>query len=637
LGLKCPAKPGKDLPREPSAHARHQGLPRSHLRNENSLAQPDPLLSKYAAPALVRRLLFEQGLTYWRRYLVAFTLMGISAGATALIAYLMGNVINQVYLSRSFEGVLTLGLITMGLFTVKGFATYGQAVIMQQIGNRIVAANQRRLFHKLLHQGIDFFADRHSSEFIMRLNTGASSATQVLNLLISAFGRDLLTLIGLVVVMVVQDPMLSFIALVVAPPAMIFLRRLIKRVRGIALNQFTGSTRITETLQEMLQGLRIVKAYTLENFLQSRFDADVAAFESESNKLARVSNRSSPMMEMLGGIAISLALIYSGHQVIVLGSPPGAFVSFMTAFLLAYEPAKRLVRVNVDINSALTGVRILFDIIDSPAAEQPDVNMPPLKLSAGRVELRDVRFAYRPDELVLRGMSFVAEPGKVTALVGPSGGGKSTVLNLLLRFHDIREGAITIDGQNIGAVSRHSLRSQLAYVGQDVFLFRGTIRDNIAIGRPEASEADIVAAAKAACAHEFILGFPRGYDTPVGEHGLQLSGGQRQRVSVARALIKDAPIILLDEATASLDAESERQVQIAIEELCRGRTTIAIAHRLHTVVHANRIHVIEDGRVAESGRHDELLHKGGRYASFYRLQLADQESTLPLAAVASSA
>ena len=601
------------------------------------MAQPDPLLSKYAAFALVRRLLFEQGLIYWRRYAIAFTLMGIGAGSTALIAYLIGDVINQAYLWRNFQGVLALGLITTALFTTKGFATYGHAVILQQIGNRIVANNQRRMFAKLLHQGVGYFADRHSSEFTMRLNTGAASATQVLSLLISAFGRDLLTLIGLVTVMAIQDPVLSLIALVVAPPALLFLRQVIRRVRGIALSQFSGSTSITEALQEMLQGLRIVKAYTLERQLQGRFDAHVSAFEHESNKLAKVANRSSPMMEMLGGIAVSLAMIYSGHQVIVLGSPPGAFVSFMTAFLLAYEPAKRLVRVNVEINSALTGVRILFDIIDSPATEQPDDGLPALDLTHGRVELRDVAFAYRPDEPVLRGLSFVAEPGKVTALVGPSGGGKTTVLNLLLRFYDCNEGTVLIDGQSVTSVTRASLRRQLAYVGQDVFLFKGSIRDNIALGKPDASEAEIVAAAKEACAHDFITNFPRGYDAPVGEHGLQLSGGQRQRVAVARALIKNAPIILLDEATASLDSESEQQVQLALERLSEGRTTIAIAHRLHTVVHAHRIHVIEDGIVVESGRHDELLHKGGRYATFYRLQLKEQEAGLPLAAVASSA
>jgi ATP-binding cassette subfamily B protein len=339
-------------------------------------------------------------------------------------------------------------------------------------------------------------------------------------------------------------------------------------------------------------------------------------------------------METLGGFAIAIALIYGGYRVIETGAPPGQFFSFITAFLLAYEPAKRLARLNMDLTSGLVGVRILFEILDSPASESSDAGRPALALKTARIEFSGVSFDYRPGEPVIRNLSLVAEPGMVTALVGPSGGGKSTILNLILRFHEVDRGVIAIDGQNITEVSRQSLRRQIAYVGQDVFLFRGSVRDNIAFGRPGASEAEIIAAAQAACAHDFILSFPLRYDTPVGEHGLQLSGGQRQRIAVARALVKDAPIILLDEATASLDSESERQVQEAIEHLCQGRTTLVIAHRLHTVTHADRIHVIEDGVIVESGRHDDLLRKGGRYASFYRLQLKDQEPRDPIAATA---
>jgi ATP-binding cassette subfamily B protein len=329
-------------------------------------------------------------------------------------------------------------------------------------------------------------------------------------------------------------------------------------------------------------------------------------------------------METLGGFAIALAVIYGGYRIIETGAAPGEFVSFIAAFLLAYEPAKRLARLNIDLNNNLVGVRVLYEVVDSPPGEPSDDDRPPLKLATARLEFANLRFGYRPGTPALRGMSFVAQPGKVTALVGPSGGGKSTVLNLILRLYDADSGRILIDGQDIAAVSRHSLRQQIAYVGQIVQLFRGSIRDNIGLGRLGASEADIVAAAKAAHAHDFILGFPAGYDTPVGEHGMQLSGGQRQRIAVARALIKNAPIILLDEATAALDSESERYVQDAIAELCKGRTTLVVAHRLATIMHADCILVVEDGLIVESGRHDELLRKGGRYASFYRLQLKEQ-------------
>jgi ATP-binding cassette subfamily B protein len=469
-----------------------------------------------------------------------------------------------------------------------------------------------------------------------RLTTGAAAASQVLNLLITAIGRDLLSLIGLAAVMAVQDPVMSLFSIIVVPPAMLILRKMIRRIRTIAHHQFTGTTRILETLQETVQGIRILKAFTLEDGMRARFDAHVAELEKESNKWARVAHRSGPLMEALGGFAIAGALIYGGFRVIETGATPGQFFSFLAAFMLAYEPAKRLARLNIDLNSGLVGVRILFDVIDHPPTEQPDDEKPALKLSTARVEFANVQFAYRPGERVIRNLSFLAEPGKMSALVGPSGGGKSTILNLMLRLYEVDGGVIAIDGQNIAAVSRRSLRSQLAYVGQDVFLFHGSVRENIALGRAGATEDEIVAAAKAAYAHDFIMAFPRGYNTQVGEHGLQVAGGERQRIAIARALLKDAPIILLDEATASLDSESERQVQGAIEHLCQGRTTIVIAHRLHTVVDADRIFVIEDGSVVESGRHDELLRKGGRYASFYRLQLRNQEPSPPVAIVSSA-
>jgi len=602
--------------------------------NEHSLPTTDD--ERYRAFALIRRLLTEQGLVHWRKYAVAFVLMAVAAGCTAFSAYLIGDVINQAYVNRSLRGIITIGVITVVLFAFKGFATYGHSVMLSRIGNRIVADNQRAVFSKLLSEGLSFFSDRHSTEFVARLSTGAAAATQVINLLITSVGRDLLSLIGLIIVMVVQDPLMSFFSFVVAPPAFLILRKLVRRIYSIARTQFHGGTRIIETLQETLQGIHIVKAFTLEDIMRERFDRNVSAVEYEANKMARVSNRASPLMETLGGCAIAMAVTYGGYRVIETGATPGQFFSFITAFLLAYEPAKRLARLNIELNSALVGVRILFEVIDSPPSEPLDTNKPDLQVKTARLTFDDVYFVYRSDEPVLRGISFTAEPGKLTALVGPSGGGKSTVFNLILRFYDAKLGRVTIDEQDVTQVSRRSLRQHIAYVGQDVFLFRGTVRENIEFGKPGASEDEIVAAAKAAYAHDFITSFPRGYDTPVGEHGLQLSGGQRQRVAIARALIRNAPVILLDEATAALDSESELQVREAMEHLCKGRTTLAIAHRLHTVSHADCIYVVEDGRVVESGRHDELLHAGGRYASFYRLQLKEQEGRDPVAAVASS-
>lgn len=590
----------------------------------------------YGALILIRRLVTEQGLVHWRSYLRAFVLMAVSAGATAGAAYVLGKVINQAYVDRSVPGIAIFSGVVVVLLFLKGVATYGHTVIMARISNAILANNQRRLFAKLMTESIGFYSERHSSEFLARLTAGAKSITDVLTLLVNAVGRDLLLLIAMIGVMVAQDPILSLVGLVVVPPAMLMLRKLVKRIKGLAYNQFTGTADILETMQESLQGIRTVKAFTLEDAMQKRIDENIAIVERNSNKMTRVATRSNPLMEMLGGFAVAGCLLYGGYSVVALGATPGQFFSFMTAFLMATEPAKRLARLNIDLNSQLVGARMLLEVIDSPASEPKDDDKPALKLAESRIEFSDVSFGYRADEPVLNAMSFVAEPGKVTALVGPSGGGKSTVLALLLRFYEIKQGEILIDGQSIAGVSRRSLRQQTAYVGQDVYLFRDTIRANIAFGKPGATEQEIVEAAKAACAHDFIMGFPLGYDTPVGEHGTQLSGGQRQRIAVARALIKNAPIILLDEATAALDSESELQVQEAIEHLCQNRTTIVIAHRLHTIMHADTIMVVEAGEIVEQGRHDDLLRRGGRYASFFRLQQRDTglPSLAPVSATA---
>ena len=513
----------------------------------------DQLSEKGSTVALIRRLLVEQAAGQWKLYTVAFVCMAIAATATGLSAYLLGDLINQAYVERSMSGIVALALLAAFVFMIKAASTYGHTLIMSWISNRIIAENQRRMFEALIRQNLAYFADRHSSEFMARLNAGATAASNVLNLLAGALGRDFLSVVALVTVMVVQDPWMSLVGLVVVPPALLILRKMVRRIYHIALSQFVGGARLLESLQETVQGVRTVKTFTLEDEMRARVHSNIAELEKESNRWARVAHRASPLMEALGELAVALAMIYGGYRVIETGAAPGQFFSFLAAFLLAYEPAKRLARLNIELNSNMVGVRVLFDIIDAPPSEPQDDAKPPLNVSAGRIEFKDVRFGYRAEEPVLRGMSFVANPGNVTALVGQSGGGKSTVLNLVLRLYEPESGAVTVDGQNVADVSRVSLRKQIAYVGQDVFLFHGTIRDNIAIGKPGATEAEIIAAAKAAHAHEFVSAFPEGYRTMVGERGAKLSGGERQRVAIARALVKDAPVILLDEATASLE------------------------------------------------------------------------------------
>jgi ATP-binding cassette subfamily B protein len=347
--------------------------------------------------------------------------------------------------------------------------------------------------------------------------------------------------------------------------------------------------------------------------MRERQARGIESFQRAANRLAAVSSRTSPLMESFAGFAIAGVVLYGGMRVIYSGQTPGALFSFITSVIMSYEPMKRLASFHVNFTSALFGVGMLYDFLDQPDEEREAPDEPELSVTAGRLEFRGVSFGYRPEEPVLRDISFVAEPGKTTALVGRSGGGKSTIMSLILRFYDVHAGEILIDGQSAAEVKRSSLRRQIGYVSQENFLFKGSVRDNIAMGRPGASDEEIVAAAKAAYAHDFIVGFERGYDTPCGENGLQLSGGQRQRIAIARAFLKDAPIILLDEATSALDSESEQAIQKALHTLCEGRTTLVIAHRLSTVANADEICVIDRGQLVERGQHAELMAKGDTY------------------------
>jgi ATP-binding cassette, subfamily B, bacterial MsbA len=327
---------------------------------------------KYSTFPLLRRVLIDEALAHWPRYALALGLMAVVAGTTAFSAYLLGTMINAGYVDKNYREIVTVALLAIVIFVVKAAATYGSAVLVFWIGNRIIADNQRRMFDALMHENIGFFADRHSSEFIARLSTGVAAVTQVINILINTVGRDLMSLIGLTAVMVIEDPFMSVAVLIIAPPALFILRKMIRRVRGIARSQFTGGTRIIETMQEALQGLRMVKAFGLEDEMERRLAASVAAVEHESNKLARVASRAAPIMDVLGGFAVALAIVYGGYRVIYTGATPGQFFSFLAAFLIAYEPAKRLARLNLDLNNALVGVRILYEVIDSPPGEPDD-------------------------------------------------------------------------------------------------------------------------------------------------------------------------------------------------------------------------------------------------------------------------
>lgn len=576
------------------------------------------------ARAIIPRLIKTDGRRHAGKYALAFLMMFLVAAATGLTAYLMKDVINKIFVERNHLAVWLLGGAMIGLYLIKGLAGYFQAVILAKVGYRIISDYQRRLFDNLLLQGIPFYARQHSTEFLNRMSNGAVGARLVIDLLITSIGRDLLTLIFLVTVCLVQEPVIAFFCLVILPTVVLFVRKLIRRVRYAMQRNFTGQGKLMETLQETVQGIRMVKSYNLEGRMRARMDETIRDLEESQNKRARIGSRTGPLMETLGGMAVGAFVIYAGYSVLNGAKMPGEFFSAITALLLAYEPAKRLARLNLDLAANLTTSRYLFEILDSKPAEEEPANLPALKVSRGEIEFKDVSFEYRPGERVLRNVSFAAEAQRTTALVGTSGGGKSTIMSLIERFYEPSTGTILIDGQDISPYSRRSLRDQIAYVSQDLFLFSGTIRENIRLGKPGATDEEFTAAAQAAHAHEFIMGFENGYDTQVGEHGAQLSGGQRARISIARAFLKNAPILLLDEPTAALDAESELEVQRALDELRKSRTTLLIAHRLQTVLSADKICVVEGGSIVETGTHQELLARRGRYHAFYRLQFDDR-------------
>jgi len=582
--------------------------------------------------ALIKRLFEENGRAHLKSYIFAILLMSVGGAITAYSAYLTKPLLNGMmkYDAASFSTFRWLAYTVAILFLVRGIATFGQSLILARIGNEIVAKVQMRVFAHLLHQPVGFFQDRYSGEFITRVAMSANGIRDTLQVLITTVGRDFLTLAFLMTGMLIQDWMLTLIAFCVLPLGTVALRRLIKRVRDYTRRSYDGTTQIMEIIQETVRGIRIVKSFNLEAVQQQRMNDAVKSVYSAANRIAASVALTSPVGETLSGFSVAAVMLYGGWRVSVAHADPGSFVAFLVSLMFCYDPAKRLGRANVELQNGLTATRLIYEILDLPEAEGSEVGKPDLEVSSGLIRFDNVFFRYRAEEPVLQGATFIAEPHKTTALVGPSGGGKSTIINLLQRFYEPEQGKIFIDDQNIEDTNLVSLRERIAFVSQDVFLFRGTIEQNIAYGKPGASRAEIVDAARKANAHDFIMNFVQGYDTNVGEQGAQMSGGQRQRIAIARAILKDAAIILLDEPTAALDSESEREVQKALDDLRKERTTIVVAHRLQTIFNADKICVIEGGKLVESGTHEELLAHAGPYHSFFSAQFGGTGNTVRL-------
>ncbi|NIJ41443.1 ABC-type multidrug transport system fused ATPase/permease subunit/GT2 family glycosyltransferase [Parvibaculum indicum] len=573
--------------------------------------------------SLIKRLFAENVRNHIPAYAVAFILMGLVAATTGASAWIMKDVINRIFVHKEEAMVWIIAGAVIAIYTIKGVSTYGQQLLLQRIGNNIVATLQKRVFAHLLRQPLSFYDTQAIGDLTTVLSYHAQGARTVIDLVVQSLGRDVLSVIALTTVMVLQDPLMSVVMLIIMPLAVMGVARLVKRVKKIMRLEMQSIAEIVNAVQETAVGIRIVKSFTLEERMKSRMGKAVEQVEDRANKITRMNAMTSPLMETLGGFAVAIIIMYGGWSVIAQGTDPGSFFAFITALLMAYEPAKRLARLNVQLSSNMVLVEGLYDLLDTKPAitEAPDAHS--LDVSAGgHIDFDNVCFAYG-EQPALRGISLEMRAGTVTALVGPSGAGKTTIFGLIERFFDPQEGRISIDGQDLREVTFNSLRSNLSLVTQETFLFAGTVRENIAYGRPGASDDEIEEAARMANADEFIHELPGGYGAQVGEAGGRLSGGQRQRIAIARAMLRDAPILLMDEPTSALDAQAEAKVQEALDRLMEGRTTVVIAHRLSTVRNADRIYVLDRGEVMQSGTHDELLAEGGLYAHLYSLQFRD--------------
>lgn len=569
------------------------------------------------------RLLLENFPEHRGRYLAAILAMVIVAAMTAAIAWIMGAIVDSMTNPEDRGRIMLVASTVAAIFILRGLASYAQMVLMARAGNRIVAQKQADLYRRLLDQDLAFFSTNESSEILVKVTQSAQMARSVIDTIVTGFVRDLLTLSGLIVVMFWQQPVLSVVSIVVGPLALWGIRLILARVRAVMALEMAGLAEVFRVVQETATGTRVIKAFALEGPMIARMESAVRAVEKRANKMVRLESATGPLMDTIAGLAIASIVLLS--TVSLFGSSagtPGQLMSFVTAFLMAYEPAKRLSRMRVSIEAGMVGVVMMYELLDRPQTLVEAVDAVDLPTGPGVIALEQVSFSYSDGRRVLDGFSLTLPQGGTTALVGPSGSGKSTVLNLLLRLYDPDEGRILLDGFDLRQVRFDALRRKMSYVGQDTFLFSGTVRENLLLVQPEADEAEIIEAARVSNAEEFIELLPYGYDTPVGENGVFLSGGQRQRLAIARAVMRRPEVLLLDEATSALDSHSEALVRDALMHVTQGVTTVVVAHRLSTVLRADLICYMEKGKLVESGRFEELMTRGGKFKDLYERQFS---------------
>jgi subfamily B ATP-binding cassette protein MsbA len=490
---------------------------------------------------------------------------------------------------------------------------------MNFIGQRVVADIRNRLYQVIQTQSMSFFTKNQTGILMSRITNDVNSMQGAVSEAVTSLLKDSFTLICLMFVIFYRDWQLALVAMVIFPVTIYPIATFGRKIRKLATRTQVTMGSLTTLLQETISGARIVKAFGREDYESSRFSRENENLLKLTLKSVTISAVSSPFMEFLGGVGIAAIIFYGGYQVIQGVSTPGTFFSFLAALILLYEPIKRLTNVNNTIQQGIAGAQRVFSIIDAVPEIRNKPEAIPLPAISKAIDIRNVTFRYE-DTPVLKQINLTVRAGEAVAFVGMSGGGKTTLVNLIPRFYDVSEGQILIDGRDIRDVTMESLRAQIGIVTQQTILFNDTVRNNIIYGDIEKTEADVIRAAKAANAHHFIMNLPEGYDTVIGEQGTKLSGGERQRISIARALLKDAPILVLDEATSSLDTEAEIEVQEALENLMKGRTTLVIAHRLSTIRNADRIVVLVNGEIVEEGTHEALLDKKGEYFRLYQMQ-----------------
>lgn len=556
---------------------------------------------------------------YLGRMAVAAALMTVVAATTAAYPKLIELAVGM--LENADPRILTLVPATIIAITfTRGIAAYGQSVLSQSVALRVIADLQKAMFARILQADLASVQSVPTGAHISRFTNDVNLMRDALSRTMTAMVRDFLTAAALIGMMFHLDWVLTLIVIVTFPIAGLPILRLGRRLRKASANVQTGLGSLTATLNQSFGGIRLIKAYGMEGYESARSDAQFDNVYGLTMKIVKGRARTQPIMEMLGGVAVALVLAFGGYRVISGTGTLGGFVGFLAAVLLALQPIRSLGNLNASLQEGLAAVKRTFDLLDSEPriTDRPDARV--LETVAGHVRLDAVSFAYEPGKPALDNIAIDIPAGQTVALVGPSGAGKSTVLNLIPRFYDTGAGTVSIDGNDVREVTLASLRDNIALVSQEVTLFNESVAANIGFGDPAAGRAAIEAAAADAAAHEFITQLPNGYDTIVGERGVKLSGGERQRIAIARAMLKNAPILLFDEATSALDAEAERQVSGALARLSQNRTTIVIAHRLATVVGADLIYVIDKGRVVDSGVHADLLARDGLYARLARLQ-----------------